>query len=157
MFKATPIKPKGRSSDFSRLPDAVTKGMKRVAEKIKEDYELTTKGWRRDVEFTIKEAGEFDLIISTDDDVWKWTDEGTKPHIIEAKPGKVLRFGAGGKAKTTPSVLVSGPGSKGGVVVFRPRVRHPGTRARGFSKIIAKRWRKGVAPFVRDAIEEAMR
>jgi hypothetical protein len=157
MFKAMPIKPKGRSSDFSRLPGAVKRGMRRAAEKIKEDYELTTKGWKRDVEFIIKEAGDFGLIISTDDDVWKWTDEGTKPHVIEAKPGRVLRFGAGGKAKTTPGVLVSGPGSKGGAVVFRPRVRHPGTKARGFSKIIAKRWRKGVAPFVRDAIEEAMR
>jgi hypothetical protein len=157
MFKATPIKPKGRSSDFSRLPAAVTKGMRRAAEKIKEDYELTTKGWKRDVEFTIEQTGDYEYTISTTDEVWGFADEGTKPHVIEAKPGKLLRFGAGGKAKTTPGVLVSGPGSKGGAVVFRRRVRHPGTKARGFSKIIAKRWRRGVAPFVRDAIEEAMR
>lgn len=157
MFTARPIKPKGRSSDFSRLPGAVKKGMRRAAEKIKEDYEKTVQHWKRDVEFTIREEGDFDLIISTDDEVWGWVDEGTKPHVIEARPGKILRFGAGGKVKTTPGVLVSGAGSRGNAVVFRRRVRHPGTKARNFSKEIARRWRKGVAPFVRDAIEEAMR
>lgn len=157
MFKATPIKPKGRSSDFSRLPAAVTKGMERAAEAIKTDYEKTVQHWKRDVSFTIDQTGDYEYTIGTTDEVWGFVDEGTRPHIIEAKPGKVLRFGAGGKAKTTPGVLVSGPGSKGGAVVFRRRVKHPGTKPRDFSGQIAKRWRKGVAPFVRDAIEEAMR
>jgi hypothetical protein len=157
MFTARPIKPKGRTSDFSRLPDAVTKGMRRAAEAVLLDYEKTVQHWKRDIEFTIEQTGDYEYTIGTDDEVWKWTDEGTRAHIIEAKSGKMLRFGVGGKAKTTPGVLVSGAGSKGGAVVFRRRVRHPGTKARDFSGQIAKRWRKGIAPFVRDAIEEAMR
>ena len=39
---------------------------------------------------------------------------GTKPHVIEAKPGKTLRFEAGGK------------------VIYTKRVNHPGTAAQPY-------------------------
>ena len=83
--------------------------------------------------------------------------EGTKPHVIVAKRGRALRFAPGSRAKTSPGKLTSGSGSKGSAVVFRPRVNHPGTKARLFTEQIAKRWRRGTAPFIRDALERHFR
>lgn len=45
---------------------------------------------------------------------------GTKPHIIEAKPGKVLRFEAGGK------------------VIYTRKVHHPGTKAQPYVRPAAR-------------------
>lgn len=156
MFKLMPIKPKGRSSDFSRLPGAVKRGMRDAAEAVKKDFDLTTQGWNHDVEFTIEEAGDYDLTVSTDDEIWGWVDEGTDPHIIMPKKAKRLRFATGGTPKTRVGSIISGAGARGSTVVFRGAVRHPGTKARDFSGQIAKKWRRGVAPFIRAAIEEAL-
>lgn len=156
MFKLKPIKPKGRSSDFSRLPGAIKRGMREAAEAVKKDFELTTQGWKHEVEFTIEPTGDYDLTVSTDDEIWKWTNEGTDPHIIMPKTAKRLRFAVGGSPKTRVGSIISSAGSRGSTVVFRGAVRHPGTKARDFSGQIARKWRRGVAPFIRAAIEEAM-
>lgn len=47
---------------------------------------------------------------------------GTKPHVIEAKPGKMLRFQAGGK------------------VIYTRRVNHPGTRAQPYVRPVVQNW-----------------
>ncbi len=139
------------------LPGAVKKGMRQAAEAVRQDYLLTVKGWEHPAEFSIDEQGDGSFVVGTDDQRWKWTDEGTPPHIITPKNGKVLVFGAGGRPKTTPGRLTSGGGSKGGVVVIRPRVNHPGTKPRNFTALIMKRWKRGVQPFIRSAIEEVLK
>ncbi len=139
------------------LPGAVKTGMRQAADAVRQDYDLTTKGWEHPAEFAIEEQGDGSITVTTNDKVWKMVDEGTRPHIIVAKNGKALAFGAGGRPKTTPGRLTSGAGSKGGIVVIRPRVNHPGTEPRNFTALIMKRWRRGVQPFIRAAIEEALR
>lgn len=156
MYTLKPIKPKGRSTAFDKLPGAVRKGMRDAAEAVKADFEKTTQGWKHEVEFTIEEAGDYDLIVSTDDQIWSWTDEGTDPHTIAPRHAKRLRFATGGAPKTRVGSIISGAGARGSTVVFRGAVRHPGTKARDFSGQIAKKWRRGVAPFIRAAIEEAL-
>jgi len=47
---------------------------------------------------------------------------GTKPHVIEAKPGKMLRFQAGGK------------------VIYTRKVNHPGTRAQPYVRPVVQNW-----------------
>jgi HK97 gp10 family phage protein len=47
---------------------------------------------------------------------------GTKPHIIEAKPGKTLRF------------------QKDGKTIYTKRVRHPGTRAQPYVRPVLANW-----------------
>lgn len=153
ILKLIPIIPKGLAAKFKAAPDAVAKGMDDAAEAVKKDYELTTQGWKHGVTFTVTTQGA-NRTVSTADDIWRYVDEGTKPHVIVPKRGRVLRFAVGGRAKTAPGKLTSGSGSKGGAVVFRPRVNHPGTKARLFSQQIAKRWARGVAPFIRQALAE---
>lgn len=154
-MKLVPIVPKGFEAQMKRLPKAVEVGMRQAAEAVKADFETTTQTWEHAVTFTI--TGEpTALTVGTADPIWQMVDEGTKPHIIVPRRGRVLRFAVGGSPKTRPGRLTAGSGTKGGIVVIRPRVNHPGTDARNFTAIIARRWRRGVQPFIRRAIEEAL-
>lgn len=155
-MKIVPIIPKTMGAKFKRAPDAVTKGMDDAAEAVKADFEKTTQGWEHSVTFTIQKQGT-DRTITTDDEIWGYVDKGTPRHVIVAKKARVLRFATGGRAKTQPGRITSGSGAKGGAVVFRPRVNHPGTKARLFTQQIAKLWRRGTAPFIRHALEEHFR
>lgn len=151
-----PIIPKTMARKFKTAPDAVNKGMDDAAAGVVKDFEKTTQGWKHDVVFTIKEHGA-DRIITTDDEIWGYVDEGTRPHVIVAKRARRLRFAVGGQPKTTPVRITSGGGSQGSAVLFRPKVNHPGTKARLFTKQIAKLWSRGTAPFIRQALEEHFR
>ena len=151
-----PIIPKTMGAKFKSAPEAVTKGMDDAADAVVKDFQKTTQGWQHSVTFTITKQGA-DRTITTDDEIWGYVDEGTPRHVITAKRARVLRFATGGTPKTQPGRITSGGGSKGGAVVFRPRVNHPGTKARLFSQQIAKLWSKGTAPFIRDALETHFR
>ena len=152
-MKLVPITPKTMAAKMRSAPDAVEQGMDDAADAVKKDFEKTTQGWQHSVTFTIVKKGD-DRIISTDDEVWGFVDEGTRSHLIVARRARVLRFAVGGTPKTQPGRITSGSGSAGGAVVMRPRVNHPGTKARLFSQQIAKLWTKGTAPFIRDALEK---
>jgi hypothetical protein len=72
--------------------------------------------------------------------IYTFVDQGTKPHVIEAKKAPRLAFQTGYKAKTLarPARTVSGGGKASGPVVFAKKVNHPGSEAREFSKTIAE-------------------
>lgn len=154
-MKLIPIIPKGFAAQMKALPKAVKVGMRQAAEAVKADYETSTATWDHGVTFTIAEAGDT-FTVGTDDTIYGYVDRGTRAHVIAPRHGKVLRFGVGGSPKTRPGQLRSGSGSAGSTVVIRPRVNHPGTAARGFTKLVAQRWKRGVQPFVRKALEEAL-
>lgn len=159
MYHLKPIRPKNLTAQFERQPQAVKKGMRDAAEAVKKDFELTTQGWKTSVEFEIVEINDTDLAVGPTGkgaQIWKWTDEGTEAHDIVAKNAPHLRIPTGGAAKTIPGRLTAGAGARGSVIIFRKRVRHPGTKARRFTQEIQKRWARGVQPFVRAAIEEAL-
>ena len=156
-MKLNVIQPKGFEAQMKALPGAVKKGMRQAGEAVKKDYALTVKGWEHPAEFTIEEQADGSIIVGTDDPIWKMVNDGTPPHVIVAKNGRGLAFNVGGRPKTTPGRLTSGGGSKGGIVVIRPRVNHPGTKPRNFTALIMKRWKRGVQPFIRASIEEVLR
>jgi len=155
-MKITPIIPKTMAKKFKTAPAAVDTGMDDAAAGVLADFEKTTAGWQHPVTFAITTEGA-DRTISTSDEIWGYVDAGTRPHVIVAKRARVLRFATGGRPKTQPGRITSGTGAKGSAVVFRPRVNHPGTKARLFSQQIAKLWRRGTAPFIRAALEEHFR
>lgn len=75
-------------------------------------------------------------------DLWKSLDQtGTKPHPIEAKPGKRLAFRPNYQSHTRPIGRFGGPGQATGETVYRKRVNHPGYPPRKFSDRINKRLR----------------
>lgn len=155
-FTLKPIKPKGLNERFARMPAAVERGLRKAADEALKDFQKTAATWQEKPTFSIEEAGPGELAITTDDARWHWIDEGTKPHTIRPR-GRFLRFSPGSRPKTSPGRVTSGSGSRGSGVVYARVVRHPGIKARLFTKQIAQRWSRGVAPFIRAELEEANR
>lgn len=141
---------------FRSAPAVVTRAMHEAAQAVKADAEKSTATWKHKVTFTITQSGA-SFTIATNDEIYKFVDEGTRPHIIVPRNARVLRFATGGSPKTTPGRITAGGGSKGSGVVFTGRVNHPGTKARYFTKQLQKTWARGTAPYIARALEAHFR
>lgn len=114
---------------------------------IRGDLAKVTQTWaHQPVFFEVKQhaaAGYLfasEIRITTNDHIFRWVDEGTRPHVIMPKRrGGVLVFGAPSVAKTMPGFIASRAGSRG-PLRFARRVRHPGTRPRRFTETITRKW-----------------
>lgn len=121
---------------------------------VLDDYKKTTRTWTHQPKFYTVRARDT-LTVFTDDKIYEYVSEGTKPHLIFPKRGKSLRFSANSKAKTRPRVITSSQGSRSGKVVFSKGVIHPGTTAREFHRIIAEKWIKKYPPIVNRHLKTA--
>lgn len=155
MIKISPIKPSAKAINFNRFADAAKLGMQDAAEAAKADMEKTTATWRTEVEFTIKEQ-RGGYLVGTDNLIWKFGDKGTRAHRIIARRAKRLRFAGGFRAKTRPGFVGSQAGGSTGGPVFAQSVQHPGTVARGWSKLIAAKYKAQLSRFIGARIKEAM-
>ena len=154
------IKPKRLKEDAMRL--ALLNPMRDFGKEIKKEFEETTKTWDHKVNFEILRSisskwGTVEVAVLTDDEIYGYVNEGTRPHIIRPKKrgGKlVFKWGGPGSyaAKTTPGVIGSTSGGQSGSTVAFPYVNHPGTKARNFSKIIKKK----MEPRFKKKMEKAM-
>lgn len=147
MIVAKAIKPRRfRSEAFTQ---AITAAAHEAGKEIKKDFEATTKTWNHKPQF-VKEvdtkASPVQVLVGTDDEIYRYVDEGTKPHPIFAgiytgKSNKrALAFPSAFTPKTKPNVIGSSQGSKGGSMVVVPYVQHPGTEPRNFDKVILRKW-----------------
>jgi hypothetical protein len=136
-FKLTPIKIKGRARDIPRIERAVKAALKEAADEAQTLLEGATATWKHKPTFS-QTAVRDGIVIGTDDQIFEYVDDGTKPHIITPKRAKRLVFSPGGSPKTRPGVVGSGSGSRGDTRVFAKVVHHPGTAPRNFSKAVAK-------------------
>jgi len=140
-------------------------GILEISRGILKDFQETTKTWAKKPKFDMLYdlKGGPTVLIGTDDEIYRYVDEGTKPHPIFAgiytgKSDKmVLAFPSIFKPKTTPNVIGSGPGFKGGDTVLRPYVNHPGTKPRNFSDNIRKKWEKPYKRRMERAMKDAAR
>jgi len=155
MIKMVAIKPKAKAIQFTRFADAAKLGMKDAADAVVEDIEKTTATWQHDVDIEVKERSD-GYSIEVKDDVWQMLNKGTRAHRIIARRAKRLRFAGGFKAKTRPGFIGSTSGGSGGDPVFRQSVQHPGTTARGWSKLIGAKYRSQLQKFISKRIREAM-
>lgn len=154
MVTLTAIKPKGEAVQFTRFAKAAQLGLRDAADETQKLLESTTKGWAHAVEFEIRPYGD-GYRVGTKDDIWNMLNKGTRPHRIEARGKKRLRFQAGRRAKTTPGRIASGSGGGGGATVFARGVNHPGTRARSWSILIRKQIQARLIHFVQKRMREA--
>jgi len=151
------------------LPDgkAVARVLKNAArmagEQLRSDFEATTNTWSKRPEFKREDIGIGSVEVSTDNFIWNMLDAGTKPHIIVPKRAKLLRFAWDGfgsyGAKTKPNKLSSGSARYPKRIVFRRRVRHPGTAPRNWVETAYKKWEPKWAETVQRAlhVEDMMR
>jgi len=133
----------------------VKKALQAEAAKIKREYARTTATWRRKPKFKQLTAlgANAEVLVGTDDKIYNYVDLGTRPHYILPRRVRRLRFRTGYAAKTTPGYIGSYPGGAFGDYRYARRVRHPGTKARGFTARIQEMRHR---PF-RERIMQAIR
>jgi hypothetical protein len=120
------------------LKDSVYK----TASLVQRDLQSTTRTWDHKPKFdiTITQQGEnYIVAVGTDDLIYLFVSEGTKPHIIQARRAPYLAFQGGYRAKTRVGIIGSNPGGGFGPTIFAQTVHHPGTKARKFIANIQKR------------------
>lgn len=151
---AKPISPRKFRDDVFRKEIFIT--AKKTARDIKKDFEKTTRTWKTKVKFELIVAvgpKSIDILVATDDEIYGYVDRGTKEHLIQPKKaGGVLAFKSQYKPKTIPNMIGSKSGGASGETVFAAWVIHPGTKARNFDKVIAKKW----TPIYKRRIEKAI-
>ncbi len=148
------IKPKRFQG--SKAVNILLGATRKAGNDIRKDFEETTKTWSKKPEFqmvyAVRPNGP-EVLVGTDNEIYGYVNEGTKPHPIFPVRAKALRFQTGYVAKTVPGQLFSRAGGASGDVVHRAYVMHPGTEARNFDDIIQKAW----ASKFKTRIEQAMR
>lgn len=155
-MKLIPITPKGDLFSLAAVARAITGTLIQTAQDAQKDLQSTTATWKRKVPFVITPIPD-GLQVSTDDEVYGYVDQGTPPHIIVPKRGKVLVFGPGARAKTTPRVIGSTAGAKGGAPVKVRVVHHPGTEAREFSETLQEKYDDELPKRIDVALGEALK
>lgn len=143
MISARVIKP-GKPFQSSIFREEMKKAAEAIRKDALADFKKTTATWKHKPKFSSKVMlgqGAITVQIETDDAVAKYVDEGTRPHIIRAKTKRGLLFKGRlrrGKPKTIPNVVGSFPSTPGEGWTRKNAVKHPGTKARNFTKHIAK-------------------
>jgi hypothetical protein len=104
------------------------------------EFKITVSTWKRQPQFEVKEQGG-STTIGTNDPIYGYVNDGTKPHVIRPKKAKRLAFYAGGfVSKTVPNRLQARAGRVASTnPVFAQGVNHPGTQGRDFTGQIQER------------------
>lgn len=141
-----PIIPK-QTFKVTAMQAAIDSAVKSTLETGETYFKQTTRTWDTKVVFFITPVRGGEGAVGTDNTIYEYVARGTRPHLIRPVRAKSLVFGQGTFiSRTTPGVLGSkhvGTGLRGAGGVARPiftkLVHHPGTKARGFEGLVAKR------------------
>jgi len=148
------ILPKKLIADPAKLSRALTNAMNGVAKDIQIDFKVTTQTWKHKPDFPITSPAEYTRRVATDDEIYGYVNDGTRPHVIlPKKPGGRLRFNTPFTSKTLPSQIMSRPGSTGANTIFSRGVQHPGTEARTFDVAIKAKWDKEFGVIMQRAVD----
>ena len=155
-IRANVIRPK--KLDEKAMRAALLDGLKEVARDVDEDFAKTYATWKRKPKFKTEvelreRGGRFQ--VSTDNEIYGYVDQGTKPHIIRPKRAQRLFFKGGYSAKTTPRVIGSNSGGASGPDVFANAVRHPGTKAREFAATLKEKYQRTFGKSMQQAMRRA--
>jgi hypothetical protein len=149
------IKPDKPIFSLSAQRRAITATLDTVSDGVKTDFDATTATWQHKATARISKRGEFVREIVMSDAIYGMLNAGTREHLIFPKNSKILRFTTPFRAKTAPRSISSGPGSKGGNVVWSRGVIHPGTEPREWDTTIATKWQADAPRLFQQAINEA--
>lgn len=147
------IKPKRPPFRPDAMRRVVSNTMTAIAKDIKVDYDVTTQTWEHRPDVEITGSGPDERQIKVKSDIYAMLEAGTRPHMIKPKKmvtdkrtGKRrrvrLHFTTPFQSKTLPNRIMSRGGDSGDKDVYARGVRHPGTKPRNWSKVIAAKWRK---------------
>jgi hypothetical protein len=131
----------------------------RVGRGVKRDFESTVKTWKTPPVFTlttsVTQTGP-SFEVKTNDQTYRWVNDGTHSHKIVAKNVGNLAFPSDFNPKTSKGVIGSKSGGKSGPYFFSPIVVNPGIEARDFEKTIHDKWKDRLKEEINAAIEEGL-
>lgn len=134
--------------DPRNFTKALELSYRRIADSIRRDFDATVRTWEKKPKFTVKQVrtntGAIIFSAYTEDEIYGYVTMGTIAHAIRAKNAPFLSFRYPSSPKTTPNLLTSKAGFLGNNWAQKTEVWHPGTEARNFHKIIAKRFQDKV-------------
>ena len=150
-----PIKPKRFQDQVFRT--VIMAAMKQTGRDIKRDFERTTATWDHQPEFEIILGIQHgaEVMVCTDNEIYRYVNDGTEEHVILPVNAKALRFREGFIPKTRPGTLISSAGASFGMVLFRAGVIHPGSKPRNFEKRLQKIWQPRFKSRMEKAFKEA--
>jgi len=124
---------------------ALEQSIYKTASLVQRDFQATTRTWTHKPKFDItitRQGNNYIVAAGTDDLIYLFVSEGTKPHVIRAKRSPYLVFQSGYRAKTRVGIIGSNEGGAFGDTVAAKSVKHPGTKARKFIQKIRERRQK---------------
>jgi hypothetical protein len=140
-LKVTAIKPP-KMPTGEAYAQAMQVAVQKAAGLVLRDLESTVRTWTTKPAFDVtitEQRGDYSVIAGTDNKIYGYVNDGTKPHDIKPKRSKYLRYSSGFKAKTRIGIIGSVEGGSFGNDIFSKGVHHPGFIGRGFTKKIAQR------------------
>lgn len=138
--------------DLASHRQAIRAAMDAIAKQAKAEFEKTTATWNKKPDFAIESPSEFRRLVGTDDEIYGYVNDGTRPHLIVPHGRRMVLF-PGGQPKTAPRVISSGTGSPGQKVFTTGPVHHPGTEPREFDEAIAEELESTFAEQIQRAID----
>lgn len=149
-------------SDPKKFERDLKKRYKRLQSQIRRDFKKTVRNWEKKPKFFVKRRaikGGFAFDAGTDNEVYRWLNEGTDPYIIRAKNAPRLVFRVPYSAQSTPRTLKSRRGGFASDAEIRTAksVKHPGIEAREWTRIIAERFQEKVVEEGNKALQEYLK
>lgn len=135
---------KAKAPNVGKMRLTLLNELRSIGSDIEKDFRATVATWDRKPEFNVDislAGGTPSVEVTTDDEVYKYLDEGTRAHFVAPVNAKALAFSPNYTAKTSPGVLGSRGGGATGGVVFSKGHMVSGIEARHFSEKIIKKWR----------------
>lgn len=143
--------------------------LRRVGTIIKnEDYAKITQTWSEknkpeikvSTHVTTREPSPY-IEVTGEGKVWKWLNEGTRPHTIWAgiytgkSKARALVFPSIFRPKSKVGWIGANKGFSGGKPVMRPYVSHPGIKARKWDEAIEKKRGKWFKRYMEQAMRDS--
>lgn len=152
-----PIKAPTDALGAAAIGKVVRNTLNAVALAVKADFGVTTRTWSSKPEFRIEKPDGDTRLVTTDSMIYKFVDEGTRPHLIRPrKGGRLSWMGTAYRAKTKPGVIGSTRGGNNNTIVYTKLVQHPGTEARKLTLAIRDKWAKEMVIRMEKALADAV-
>lgn len=145
-----------------RAKQAMYDELRVITTELRNKHRLVVQRWKNKPDFRLmmirapnKLTGRV-VIAGKAQRIWRYVDEGTKPHYIRAKRAPYLHFQLGYMPKTKPiAKYVGGLGKAFGSWKRKKVVHHPGSKARKFNKTYADNTRKDFTKRIQQAIQRS--
>lgn len=142
--------------DVRSVKRNVDAALRQLAGMATKDFEATTSTWDTDVDFATQRQSPEEYSVGTDNEIYGYVSQGTRPHKIRAVNAPNLAFQTGYRAKTTPRQIGSSAGGPFGDSAFAKEVDHPGTEAREFDIAIAEKLQPEAERLIGEAAVEGI-